>query len=142
MKAVFVILIFFCSFTASADILSMTAKCEVGYVPVDMFMNIFNQDIMNSYYTDFSARIFLFDFVFAGGGMRCHFTQRDLSRANFTPYTMDYSFEAGIKIEGFSIGFRHNCFHPTLCNSVQGSSVNAAYEEIYIRFEGKITLIK
>lgn len=122
-----------------ADNVSAEYAFEVGYLPVDMFRDVDSSywEEALSFYTDLEAKITILDLLFFGGGMRCHFVNHD-SFESFKPYTMDFRFEVGLKIGGFSAGFRHNCYHPVTPNGMQLSTIDSGFEEIYIRFEGKI----
>lgn len=124
-----------------ADNVSAEYAFEVGYLPIDMFKDIdstyFQESL--SFYTDLEAKIFILDLIFFGGGMRSHFMVAD-GMKNFKPYTMDFRFEVGIKIGGFSAGFRHNCYHPVTPNGMALSTIDAGFEELYIRFIGKVKI--
>jgi len=124
-----------------ADNMTGVFVFEIGYLPFDPLLNdnssYFSDSL--SFYSNFNIKITIFDLIFIGGGMLCHFVN-DVYTNQFFPYMMDYRFEIGFKIDGFSIGFRHNCYHPVAPYNITLSNMNAAFEEIYIRFESKIKI--
>jgi len=134
---VFLLISVFCY----ADNMTGEFAFEVGYLPIDMFktrdVDYYLSDI--ALYADFMAKIWLFDLIFIGGGMRSHFVYY-ADKTEFWPYTVDYRFELGIKIGNLTIGFRHNCYHPAAPFEKIYAKMDAAFEELYVRFEGKVKI--
>lgn len=100
------------------------------------------------YYTELDAEVLLFEHIFIGGAVT---TRSRTAREkygipyNFSPFTDEYLFKAGIRFGNVEIGFRHLCTHPVIpyINSVRQVNrtpitYEGAYEEIYLRFEGRL----
>ena len=96
------------------------------------------------FYTDLSASVESFGF-YVGGGMRNYFW-KDRGKIGFCPYQMTFRFDAGWRNENIEIGFRHYCMHPGVpFLELTGAPVcewEGAYEELFVRIHGRLTLIK
>ena len=91
-------------------------------------------------YTELSAEVELFDLLFAGGGVRTYVTPAE--GLNFSPNTTVYDFRAGLRRGPVEIGWRHRCFHPTIAYlplmDVQMAGLEGGYDELYLRFSGRV----
>jgi hypothetical protein len=115
---------------------------EAGYMPSDQYrINSVFADTPH-FYTNFDARITLAGALFVGGGMMCHFIADPNATISFFPYTMDFRFYAGLRLGGFELGFRHNCYHPLTVWGATLSTNDAANEQFYIRFSADVDLFK
>ena len=124
---------------------------EMGYMPLDTWRGYtpafyVDRGVDIPLYVDVSFRLDILDFVFVGGSVRTELTMKEMKAGSFSPHLMNYGFTAGIHYQGFEIGFRHHCLHPIVpyMTAQNGFRLGfeGAYEEIYVKFEGKITIIK
>lgn len=92
-------------------------------------------------YTQLETELELFNLLFIGGGVRTYITPGSSGRT-FTPNTTVYDFCTGLRRSPIEIGWRHRCFHPTVpylpVFQQQITGLEGGYDEIYLRFEGRI----
>ena len=93
-----------------------------------------------NYYADLGVRAVLWDMLYVGGTAKTYFA--DVKNTYiFNPESSNFLFEAGLQRGGFSLGFRHYCFHPFL-PLVGDASIkriwDGGYQEAFIRFEAKV----
>jgi hypothetical protein len=129
--------------------LALLLNLEMGYMPLDTWRGYtpgfyVDRGVDIPLYADVSFRLDILDLVFVGGSVRTEMTMINASR--FSPHLMNYGFTVGIHYQGFEVGFRHHCLHPIVpyMTAQSGFSLGfeGAYEELYIKFEGKLTIIK
>lgn len=69
---------------------------------------------------------------------------KSTDKKTFYPFESTYLFEGGIVYKFIKLGYRHICLHPTVPNQYRvGTPMiekNASYDEIFLRFEGRIEL--
>ena len=97
-------------------------------------------------YLDFNARFIFFDLVYIGGDTKIFATKRSDRILDFNSTSLATVFFAGIKYNfdedtSIDLGFRHFCQHPIVTYMYETTPSliwEGFYEEIYIRFEGKL----
>ena len=91
-------------------------------------------------YTELECEIFLFNFIFCGGGVRTYITPHN-SFFNYAPNTTVYDFKFGLRFKGLEIGGRHRCFHPTFpylpFYKQELKGLEGSFDELYIRLTNK-----
>jgi len=91
----------------------------------------------------FTGEIEILKTIFIGGSMLTNMSLI-INPIGFFPSDIWYSFNTGIRISNFEIGFRHNCFHPIqpyISRSNPGNVfAEGGFEEIYMKFKGSIDL--
>lgn len=123
---------------------------EAGTVPTNnwVFYDEGERDVVEQelgYYTDLQADVVFAERVFVGGGVRTD--MRPSSVDNWIPHWTAYDFRAGLRIGGLEAGFRHRCNHPIQtytwsAKDLKMPSAEGAYEEIYLRFDGAMDIIR
>lgn len=119
---------------------------EVGFLPNNSWLaydiettqyEIFMQECP-SLYSELNAEIELADVLFVGGAVRTDMWPTTLVSHN--PYWVTFDFNAGFRVKGLELGFRHTCTHPIEIYSALAMSreplLEGAYEEIYLRIKG------
>ena len=115
---------------------------ELGYSPFYQSLNVLPNEREyikneNVYYIKFDAEIVLFDHFFIGGSTKT-FIQPNGDGYDFFPIENNYLFKTGLRYKNLEIGFNHQCNHPgDSYNIVAEGKSYGAYEEFYIRIEGK-----
>ena len=114
---------------------------EIGIIPSGTFMMYeMPAEIVHdqSAYIQMEAELLFFDLLFVGGSIRTY-VWKDEEGISFWPWRDGYLFNAGIRYKFVELGFRHYCTHPVIpyAYPVQ-MNWEGAYEEIYLRFEGKL----
>lgn len=99
-------------------------------------------DYSGTAYVAMEARVWLWDTVFVGGGMKSYFWWHD-GKYSFWPCVLDSGFEVGVAWKMLEAGFRHQCAHPVLPYLLPYSyepdwNYEGNYLEIYLRLEGKV----
>lgn len=96
-------------------------------------------------YTDLEAELrFLNGAAFVGGSIKTEM-QKAAENFSFLPESSTYSFRAGLRFDGFEIGWLHVCAHPTLPYYYALEPVisfDRAYDDVYIRFSGSVPILK
>ncbi len=127
----------------SLDMLSAEFAVEIGWLPQGVF-NMYTSrevfDLSNTFYTSMEAKVFLFEYVFVGGGIDT-IIHKSAEGYSFVPDGNDYMFIAGIRVGIVEIFYQHNCLHPAPTYTYFRKFApqwEAAYDRIGIRIEGKI----
>lgn len=110
---------------------------EMGYLPLNDFA-IYECNNTDIFYIDMQTRIYLWDF-YVGGGIK----NIICSKVHLSPNKITYLFQLGWNNDFIEIGFRHYCIHPIIpymSNKKITINYEGAYEEIFIKLEGKIGL--
>jgi hypothetical protein len=97
-------------------------------------------------YLDFQTELVFFDMFYIGGDAKIFIVKRADNFYEFNPTSLGSLFFAGIKYNfdsdsSIDFGLRHYCQHPIIpymYNSKPSILWEGFYEEIYLRFEGKI----
>lgn len=121
-------------------LLIFSAALETGFLGGGMFnYQTRNQDWFDvgALYTDLEAQVKIAPF-YVGGAVITYFTPVTIT--NYSPFQMTYIFNAGIKSEGFQLGFEHSCFHPmNPYATIIGDEIKPLYEggynKFFVRFE-------
>lgn len=121
--------------------LALAFSLELGFLPQGAFViyeppPIVYQDFSGSFYTELDARLYAWNLVYIGGGVKT-FIWRDGSGWSFYPNTSIYKFAAGLEAGPVEIGFRHYCQHPTapfMQVAVGRCVYEGFYEELFVRF--------
>ncbi|MHA1302130.1 MAG: hypothetical protein ACTSPI_00310 [Candidatus Heimdallarchaeaceae archaeon] len=114
---------------------------ELGIIPIDEFV-MYNPSIEivfdQSLYVEIEGEALLFDLLFIGGSIRTYIW-KNKEGISFWPWRDGFLFNAGIKYKYVELGFKHYCTHPIIpyIYPVQ-MNWEGAYQEFYLRFEGKI----
>ena len=133
-------------FVFADNILDLDVKVEAGIIPLSSFMLYSPGEIVAGElpaYWLVNVRFTLVDIFFFGGELRSTFFH-DEGRF-FDTISIDYTVTLGFRLgEHIEIGFRHQCIHPAITYisplDLSGRQLEGAYEELYIRFTGKINL--
>lgn len=101
--------------------------------------------VMNEigFYTDLSASVEVKGF-YIGGGMHNYFW-KTIKGISFWPYQMTFLFNAGWRNDYVDVGFRHYCMHPVIPYAglvKPQQNWEGGYQELFIKFKGRLTLIK
>jgi hypothetical protein len=130
------------------SILDFAFEMELGYLPLNswvMHQTAYTGNGLD-FYLNMKAEVILLNMFFVGGNTRTNASFRGDGLV-IDHSEIWYGVNAGVRIGGFEIGFRHSCFHPiqTYYNffiTTPENIVNAegAYEELYISFKGKVKL--
>jgi len=114
---------------------------EAGIIPTDIFViyQVSHEEIHDqSIYIQFEAEIELFKILFVGGSIRTY-AWKEIENISFWPWRDGYLFNAGLRYKILELGFRHYCTHPIIPYQYPAQmNWEGAYEEIYLRVEGKI----
>jgi len=91
------------------------------------------------YFTDLQAELIFLDVLFFGGGARFQMHPWN------NPQSIFYNFDMGLRYKGIELYYYHSCRHPQMCNAWMYDVISGwegAYDEIGIKFSGKVDLIK
>ena len=119
-------------------LLAFLFALEIGFIPTNTQIDWVNENSIHGQ-TTLEAGFIICDLVYIKGTVKTFIELNENTGYSFFPHQADYSFDIGIKIDFFSIGFRHACFHPVLSN-IGDRGYKGVTEEIYIRVEKKIKL--
>jgi len=130
MKKVFILLFIVMAGLLYSAPVSMDYSVELGWVPKAAFGGyetipiIFRYDgnyeiphdvkgyeFWNSFYTELKTKIWLWDTIFAGGGITVQIHNDGLS---FDPDFTNYNFIAGVKWNNIEVFYSHDCTHPQM----------------------------
>lgn len=136
--------------------LAFAFALQVGMIPQGSFTMIYYdlkpaydvQFAQNTsaaiYFTDLRAELIFFEpfSLFMGGETRI---QMGPWPGGFNPQSIFYQFNAGIRYKGLELYYLHACRHPQMANAYMYNVISgwdSAYDEIGIKFSGKVDLIK
>ena len=100
-------------------------------------------DISYSLYTDFQLEAIFLNYMFIGGGVRV--VMLPTNNYTFDPHASYYNFSFGGRFGRVEVFWRHYCMHPQMAymyDYVPLDGWEGAYDEIGLKIEGKINLIK
>jgi hypothetical protein len=135
--------------------LAFVFALEAGIIPQNSFVMYQYQMLpeykMNEqrnsgpiYFTDLQAELIFFEplSLFVGGRVRF---QMSPFFGTFNPESIFYEFITGIRYKGIELYYLHACQHPQMTSYWQYKVLagwEGAYDEIGIKFSGKIDLVK
>jgi len=99
------------------SILSLSLICEMGIVTDHSMYNYYQETYFaekgntDFYYILFDVELTAWDILYIKGRMNNVFMQYK-DEISFVPLNDYYSYEMGLKLSPFEIGFKHYCFHP------------------------------
>jgi len=117
---------------------------ELGIVPqagVLMYEPYEAFEMKGALYTELEAEVLMFNVLFVNGGVRTYVTPNN-NDFNFSPNSTVYDFGAGLRFKDtIELGWRHCSFYPIFpylpVYEHQMKGMEGAYDEIYLRIEGK-----
>lgn len=86
----------------------------------------------NAFYVDMKMGMLLFDAIEISSFMKSY-QIKNIENNFFSPYEIDYGFDAIIKYKGFEFGFTHTCNHPILSPNIK--TIGLMNTEIYAKYE-------
>lgn len=119
--------------------LTLWMALEAGYQPLgDLAMyeqaRLYSE---RSFYLEMQARVTIAHTLFVGGEVTTYMSP--LSLNNWDPTRMLYQFNAGLRVDGIEVGFRHYCTHPVMTylpwRRLGRQYWEGAWEQIYARVE-------
>jgi len=121
--------------------LALLFAFEIGFMPngtIDTYnVDSVRTNLYGNYYATLEVEAVLWDVLFVGGDVRTEMKKKT-TNIIFWPHTMNYGFNAGLRLNPLEIGFRHRCIHPVV-PWMYGKSIpiqwEGAYDEIYMRLE-------
>ncbi len=106
-------------------------------------MNLDKSYEEQQFYIQMQTRVYVRDVFFVGGQIQTRIVPSEGDMIQFCPYSSLYLFEAGLDFDWLQIGFRHWCQHPSLVyGQVHHRDYEGGFEQLYVRFEGKVSLVK
>lgn len=136
-KIIFIVLFLFTSFLIFSNPIRMDYSLELGWIPNGAFggyetemafnqydnsyyriYNIKGYNHWNSFYTELKTKIWVWNTLFAGGGITIQMHKAD--GISFDPDFSNYNFIAGVKWNNIEVFYSHDCTHPQM-----------AYNEFY-----------
>lgn len=128
-KIIMLLLLMLVSMTLHSQILKVDYELELGYVPIGAF-GYWDWEPLNEYYKikadiiervfyiELTTRVWLFDFIYAGGAMTVQMSIYDdeepsdsIIPISFNPTFTNYNFNAGIRLGMLDIFYEHDCTH-------------------------------
>lgn len=68
------------------------------------------------------------------GGSNNTYILKDIGIKTFSPYMVEFNFNAGYRYENIELGFKHYCTHPILTYTDQADIMyEGGYDEFYLR---------
>ena len=139
------------------NVIDLDYSVELGWVPLAAFggyeqepvgfyryghyyrsLEVKGYSFWNSFYTELSTKVWLYDVFYIGGGItvQIHYNKASFS---FDPDFTNYNFEAGIKLGKVKLFCSHDCTHPQMTYN-EFYRVTSLWGEGYInRFGLKIS---
>ena len=135
----------------TAAIIALLFHLEAGYMPLDTLRNYAESYPLESVverpiYATLGVDVEVLGVFFIGGSVRTDMSIEELAVGHFSPFGENFMFHAGLRpVPGLELGFRHHCIHPLVTymrNKSFALNFEGAYQEIYLKVDVKVDLIK
>lgn len=122
--------------------IALAFALELGMVPMSSLLMYDPPTMVQEqpeFYQQFEAEVLLFGYLALGGSVTVYEWKIE-DQLRFFSYRGGFEIGAELRLEPVKIGWRHYCTHPIvpyLSTVAQKIKWEGAYEEIYIRMEGR-----